>query len=82
MKDPQKVSCVGVCVGSKNCSVPKIEEEKKPPSAPKRHSISTIPAAAREKLLNRKQVSYFQSPPKIAGSNRANNSFYRVSKNV
>ena len=52
--------CVGVCVGNTFSSlVPKIEEEKKPPSAPKRHSISTIPAAAREKLLNRKQVSQF-----------------------
>ena len=42
-----------------NNLVPKIEEETKPPSAPKRHSISTIPAAAREKLLNRKQVCFF-----------------------
>ena len=41
-----------------NNLVPKIEEETKPPSAPKRHSISTIPAAAREKLLNRKQVCF------------------------
>jgi len=45
--------------------IPKIEEEKKPPSAPKRHSISTIPAAAREKLLNRKQRRASITPVKM-----------------
>ena len=69
------------CYVQCNNLVPKIEEETKPPSAPKRHSISTIPAAAREKLLNRKQV-FFIGFQVTRCSIHAYNNFYRVSKSV